>query len=206
MKEEFVNLLLDIWKKYKVYLIIGGILIGILVANLTPSQQPEAKSIVRPISQITSTSSHADKITVDISGAVKHEGVYTLDSDARLTDLLEACGGLKSNAQIKVINRAQLLHDQDKIYIPKNGEKVACASTNSSQTDGSSDDNNQDKVNLNKADVKDLQKLTGIGEKRAEQIIAFREQNVGFKTIEDLMKVSGIGEKTFATLKDQLTI
>ena len=54
--------------------------------------------------------------------------------------------------------------------------------------------------------ITELQKLTGIGEKKAEQIIAYREQNGSFQKIEDLMQVSGIGEKTFASLKDQLAI
>ena len=42
--------------------------------------------------------------------------------------------------------------------------------------------------------------------KRQEQIIAYRDQNGGFKQIEDLTKVTGIGEKTFEKLKDQLAL
>lgn len=59
---------------------------------------------------------------------------------------------------------------------------------------------------MNTASAADLQKLNGIGQKKAEQIIAYREQNGQFKKIEDLMQVSGIGEKTFAALKDQLAL
>ena len=54
--------------------------------------------------------------------------------------------------------------------------------------------------------VEDLQKLNGVGQKKAEQIIAYRDQNGGFKQIEDLTKVTGIGEKTFEKLKDQLAL
>ena len=43
-------------------------------------------------------------------------------------------------------------------------------------------------------------------DRKAEQIIAYREQKGSFKKIEDLMQVSGIGEKTFASLKDQLAV
>ena len=104
----------------------------------------------------------------------------------------------------------------DKIHIPYKGEKVENVATagsadnsqNSGSTSSSSPSNQGDgtKINLNTANVTELQKLTGIGQKKAEQIIAYREQNGSFKKIEDLMQVSGIGEKTFASLKDQLAV
>lgn len=175
------------------------------------SQKEEAMS-----SGMQNTASEQPKtVTCDISGAVKHEGVYTLKNGARIQELIEAAGGLKSNVQLKAINRAVMLKDQDKIHIPYKGEKVENAATvgndaghssnqNASPTQQSGD--SSEKVNINTASAADLQKLNGIGEKKAEQIIAYRDQNGGFKKIEDLMQVSGIGEKTFAALKDQLAI
>lgn len=61
-------------------------------------------------------------------------------------------------------------------------------------------------MNINTAGAQDLQKLNGIGEKKAAQIIAYRQKNGQFKRIEDLKKVSGIGDKTFAALKNQLEV
>lgn len=155
-------------------------------------------------------SSAASKtVTCDISGAVKHQGVYTLKNGARLQELIEAAGGTTDKAQIKAINRAVLLKDQDKIHIPFKGEKVENATSieaNASTNSNAQGENNSEKINLNTANVTELQKLNGIGEKKAEQIIAYREQNGLFKKVEDLMQVSGIGEKTFAGLKDQLAI
>ncbi|RVU70653.1 MULTISPECIES: helix-hairpin-helix domain-containing protein [Lactobacillus] len=155
-------------------------------------------------------SSQSKTVTCDISGAVKHEGVYTLKNGARLDELIAAAGGLRSNAQVKAINRAIILKDQDKIHIPFKGEKVDNITTVNSASDSSAANSSSgttgEKVNLNTASAADLQKLNGIGEKKAEQIVAYREQNGQFKKIEDLMQVSGIGEKTFAGLKDQLEI
>ena len=160
--------------------------------------------------------SESKTVTCDISGAVKHEGVYTLKNGARLQELIEAAGGTTSRAQLKAINRAILLKDQDKIHIPSKGEKVENAATtgtgtgspasSTSSESGSSEQGSGEKINLNTANVADLQKLTGIGEKKAEQIIAYREQKGAYKKIEDLMQVAGIGEKTFASLKDQLAV
>lgn len=62
------------------------------------------------------------------------------------------------------------------------------------------------KLNINTADAEELTRLSGIGEKRAADIIAYREANGGFSCIEDMMKVSGIGEKTFEKIKDEITV
>jgi len=60
-------------------------------------------------------------------------------------------------------------------------------------------------VNLNTATVADLQQLTGIGEKKAQKIVAFRTEHGAFKTVNDLTQVPEFGEKTVANLQDQLT-
>lgn len=215
----------------KVYLIAAGIiLIGFFYFKKGDSQdkntEEENTQLMQKSRSSSSTTmentassssvSESKTVTCDISGAVKHEGVYTLKNGARLQELIEAAGGTTSRAQLKAINRAVLLKDQDKIHIPYKGEKVENAATigtgtgspasSTSSESGSSEQGSGEKINLNTANVADLQKLTGIGEKKAEQIIAYREQKGSFKKIEDLMQVSGIGEKTFASLKDQLAV
>ncbi|MCR5213728.1 MAG: helix-hairpin-helix domain-containing protein [Eubacterium sp.] len=60
-------------------------------------------------------------------------------------------------------------------------------------------------VNINKADKETLMTLTGIGEKKAEDIIAYREEHGAFSNTEDLMNVSGIGQSTFDKLKSEIT-
>ena len=61
-------------------------------------------------------------------------------------------------------------------------------------------------VNLNTADVEELDTLPGIGESLAGRIIAWREANGPFTSIEQIMEVSGIGEATFAELRDRVTV
>lgn len=212
----------------KAYLIAAGIiLLGFFyfrkgdnqekssnVENTQLMQQKSSSSSGAMESVASSASSESKTVTCDISGAVKHQGVYTLKNGARLQELIEAAGGTTSKAQLKAINRAVLLKDQDKIHIPYKGEKVENAATvgagnqanAASGNSSSSQQANGEKVNINTATAADLQKLNGIGEKKAEQIIAYREQKGSFKKIEDLMQVSGVGEKTFASLKDQLAV
>lgn len=180
-------------------------------ANTNTQLNSKTSSETMVSSSLSNTNKEqASEVTCDISGAVRHEGVYTLKNGARIQELIEAAGGLKANAQTKVINRVIMLKDQDKVYIPYKGEKVASAVTNTNNdnqtTSSTAKSEASPTVNINTATVAELQKLNGIGQKRAEQIIAYREQNGNFKKIEDIMQVSGIGEKTFAGFKDQLAI
>lgn len=213
------------------YFIIGAVVLGLIFffkkgdtkqddsASLLPEKTEQSSNSSFSASSQSSSAqpvSQSKTVTCDISGAVKHQGVYTLKTGARIQELIEAAGGAKQNAQLKAVNRAVMLKDQDKIHIPYKGEKVENASNSSStgarttttneRTSSESGQNDGEKVNLNTASAADLQKLNGIGQKKAEQIIAYRDQNGQFKKIEDLMQVSGIGEKTFAALKDQLAL
>ena len=61
-------------------------------------------------------------------------------------------------------------------------------------------------VNLNTANVTQLETLPGIGKSTAERILEYREKSGGFKKIEDLMNVRGVGEKSFLKLKPLVTV
>ncbi|SEA13900.1 MAG: helix-hairpin-helix domain-containing protein [Candidatus Thiothrix putei] len=61
-------------------------------------------------------------------------------------------------------------------------------------------------VNINTADVATLDSLDGIGEKKAEAIVAYRTEHGEFKTLEDLKEVSGIGDKLFDNIKDNISL
>ena len=63
-----------------------------------------------------------------------------------------------------------------------------------------------EKINLNTADSYDLQRLPGIGEKRAEDIIAYREANGPFRTVDELDKVSGIGSGILDGLREYAAV
>lgn len=58
-----------------------------------------------------------------------------------------------------------------------------------------------EQINVNTADVYDLQRLPGIGEKRALDIIAWREEHGSFRTVDELTEISGIGPATLENLR-----
>jgi competence protein ComEA len=61
-------------------------------------------------------------------------------------------------------------------------------------------------ININTAGVKEIMKLPGIGKKKAEAVIAFRQDNGGFEDINDLKKIDGIGKKTFEKIKEHIVM
>ena len=63
-----------------------------------------------------------------------------------------------------------------------------------------------EKININKASVEGLQEIPGIGEVRAQAIADYREESGGFKSIEDIQEVPGIKGKTFEKIADYITV
>lgn len=61
-------------------------------------------------------------------------------------------------------------------------------------------------VNINTADKAALMSINGVGEKRAEAIIVWREQNGPFKSVDDLASVSGIGQSIIDQNRESLTV
>jgi competence protein ComEA len=58
-------------------------------------------------------------------------------------------------------------------------------------------------LDINKASKEELIAVKGIGEKKAERIIAYRAEHGKFKSLEELKNVKGIGEKIVATIKKE---
>ena len=61
-------------------------------------------------------------------------------------------------------------------------------------------------ININTDDIQELIKLKGIGEKKAEAIIAWRKENGDFKTVDQLLEVKGIGEATLSANRENIRI
>lgn len=64
-----------------------------------------------------------------------------------------------------------------------------------------------DKININTADAQTISEtMTGVGLKRAQAIVDYRNNNGLFKTIDDLTLVKGIGSKTVEANREKLSI
>jgi len=151
------------------------------------------------LSKFDSGKSDEAKIRADIAGAVDKPGVYQVNEGSIVEDLISQAGGLKSNVDKKRlaqnINRAEVLEDGDKIYIPIKGEKI-----------GPSRIGGEVKINLNTAKAEELELLPGIGAVTAARIINYRRENGPFKNPEDVMNVYYIDQEVFDGFKDLIEI
>lgn len=61
-------------------------------------------------------------------------------------------------------------------------------------------------VDINTAGSPELEAVPGIGKALAQRIITFREKNGAFANVDDLLKIQGIGEKSLQKLRPYLTV
>jgi competence protein ComEA len=61
-------------------------------------------------------------------------------------------------------------------------------------------------ININTATVETFASLNGVGETKAQAIVAYRSENGPFQSASDLSAVKGIGERTLEKNAGRLTI
>ena len=135
-------------------------------------------------------------ILVHVCGAVANEGVYELPEGSRVADAVEAAGGFSEDADRTYLNLAEPLEDGEQVRIYTGEEAEQQRAKDEASADGL--------ININTAALEELMTLPGIGEARAQAIIAYRNVYGDFQEISDIMKVSGIKEAAYAKLKDRI--
>ncbi len=217
-------------KKYRYIILSGLLIIAFLFFNKNSDEIELTSDLSLEIKEeVTEEIPKEEKIKVDIKGAVKNPGVYEINSNRRVADAIAISGGLTNDADTSIINLSKNLTDEMVIIIYTKEEVAEMLKGSTSikyiekecicpkiENDACIDnviDNKQDtntsneqKVSLNSATIDELMQLPGIGEVKAKAIIAYREENGGFKSIEELLEVNGIGESTFNKIKDQLSL
>ena len=123
--------------------------------------------------------------TIEVKGQVNNPGIYTVKWEARVSDAIEAAGGLTQLADIQDVSMAKMVNDNDVIVIRKiEGKK---------------------KVSLNSATLEELCTLPGIGEAIAARILEYRNET-SFTSLEQIKEVKGIGDKMFEKIKDEIVL
>ena len=139
-------------------------------------------------------------VMVHICGWVAAPGVYGVPEGSRVYEVIELAGGFLPEAAESYLNLAQVVSDGQKLVVPSVDE------VESDRYGQIADDAENGLVNINTADKTRLMTLPGIGETRAEAIIAWREQNGSFQTPEEIMQVSGIKEAAYEKIKRLITV
>lgn len=137
-------------------------------------------------------------IIVDVKGAVHAPGIYELEEESRVYDVIERAGGFREDAAEQQLNLAERVYDEMMIYVPVEGEAEEHPARNGAAGAG--------KIAINQADARELEQLPGIGPAKAEAIIAYREEQGRFSDVEQLLDVPGIGVKTLEQLREHISV
>ncbi|MEY4434805.1 MAG: hypothetical protein RIR16_845 [Actinomycetota bacterium] len=185
----------------KLYLAFGAISVVLVVAvvNLMAPKDSETQVDFSAEAIASETSGEIEeplvndaKIFVHVIGEIKRPGIYQLEPNSRIFDLIFQAGGFTEDANTASINLARELRDGEQLRV-----------LNVSETP-STNDIESSTININSADAADLDRLPGIGPTLAQRIIDFRTANGFFTSINQLRKVSGIGQKLFDQIKTQV--
>jgi competence protein ComEA len=146
------------------------------------------------------------RVWVHVAGAVRHPGLYRVESTARAGVAVEAAGGVTRRADLTAINLAAPVKDGQQVIVPVRGSASAAvpgaSDAGAGTAGGSSGGAGDAKISLSTATVEQLDSLDGIGPTLAQRIIDWREEHGGFKSVEQLREVDGIGETRFAALRE----
>lgn len=156
----------------------GAVILIILVVTLLVSGGVAlARFQPAPPLEITLPAANEHGGEIKIVGAVTNPGIYPFDPGDAIGSLLDAAGGALDASRELTLT------------------VVAADSANQPQ-----------KININTAAAWLLEALPGIGETRAQTIVAYRQANGNFKHTTELMRVNGIGQSLYDEIKDLITV
>ena len=147
-----------------------------------------------------------ETIWVYVCGAVQSPGVYELPAESRVFEALEAAGGTRKDAELRLLNQAAFLTDGEQITVLTAEEVETAGGVPAAGAEKEEAGALSGKVNLNTAGREELMTLSGIGEARAAAIIAYREAHGPFSSPEEIMNIEGIKEKAFSKIKEEIEV
>ena len=163
----------------------------------------------------------SQSFVVYVAGYVNNPGVYELSAGSRVIDAIDAAGGYSKEAYENYLNLASLIADGQMIYVPSeeevesgsiergvasgaDGSGVGGVTGGNGGGNGGNSSGSGALVNINQASKEELMTLPGIGESKADKIIAYREANGRFNSPEGIMEISGIKDGLYNKIKDKI--
>ena len=141
-------------------------------------------------------------IVVHVLGAVRNEGAYKLPPGSRIVDAIDAAGGANADADLSRLNLAARAPDGARLHIPLADEDpVGAPGAVDEDAPSAIGGASGELVDMNTAPLSALMSLPGIGEKRAEQIIAFREIKGHIVSADELLEIDGFGPATVDNIR-----
>jgi len=133
-------------------------------------------------------------------GPAKAQTIYEYKTEqGTLSSLIELTNikGIGKKTLAKLLPYLEMIGDSAEVY--------AFVAEDTPSTNAASSDITEI-ININSASIEQLQNLSGIGEKKAQAIIDYRNEHGSFQTIEEIMNVKGIGQGIFAKIKNRIEV
>ena len=164
------------------------VIIGFLVIDPDLNQSNTVSGSVTEVS-----TQGGSKYTIE--GEVYKSGTYVLKDGVTMGDLIEAAGGVTSNADDLAYFSNATLKAGSSYYIASKFDETDICSTSEIG-----------KVNINEDNAETLMSVNGITTSIASSIISYRTENGIFNTIEDLLNVYGIGNATYHKVRNYVIL
>lgn len=174
---------------------VGAAILAFLVVHVWDERRDPGIVIVDPQAMGT--------IVVAVEGAVATPGVYDLPGSARVRDAIEAAGGPSDDANLRPVNLARRLRDEERVVVPGIGGEARMAATGAPPASPTPSGRALD---VNRATTVELEALPGIGPVLAGRIVDYRDENGPFQTVEELADVQGISERMVDELRPFVTV
>lgn len=220
--------------RYKKQIIIGIVILVFIISSISFAlyyyfkSDDEHEEITIEKSELKKDINKKDeKLKVDIKGQIISPGIYEMETNSRVIDVINQAGGLTEDADTSVINLSKKISDEMVIIIYSKSEVEDFAKTKEIEKQVQKNCNKNEiysiendacitvsnnsstltgKININTASLEELTSLPGVGESKAKDIIKYREEHGNFNSIDDIKNISGIGENTFANIQENITV
>jgi len=200
---------MSITKKSKVLIIVltSIIVIGILILlvnNLMQTPQ-NGKELQKKMSMIEGQSKEFKKVNINTAGLetlVKLPGIGPVKAQA-IIEYRENIGEFESINEItKVKGIGEATMAKIRLYLKIIGDSTEVKSSLSSEGEKAI----TSKININTASLNELTNLPGVGEKKAQAIIKYREEVGDFTTKDEIKNVKGIGDSIYKKMKSKIKV
>ena len=121
----------EFWDLHRrtILIVLGGVALligGWLYSRPAPANPTFATAVSTKPAAVDKSKAETTpaKVCVDVKGAVNRPGVYTLGKNARVQEAIAAAGGVHTDADMRQVNLAKQLQDQQVVYVPAQGEQL----------------------------------------------------------------------------------
>jgi competence protein ComEA len=185
------------------YVVAAALVLVLGVRLFGGPDRPEPGRIALSGPATEPAEAEAERVWVDVAGAVRRPGLYRAPAGSRVGHVVERAGGLRGASGASV-NLAAPVEDGQQIVV---GEKTGAAEVANSAGEGTPPTESEPAVaadgglSLSSATAEEIDAAAeGIGPTLAARIVEVRAQSGGFTSVEDLREVPGIGEVRFQAL------